>query len=350
MDSVEIERLIEQIRLDAGGAFVTGLAYLGDRLGLFRELDRSGATSSAGLAAGAGLQERYVREWIEAMAASGYVSHDPDSGTYWLSAEQSAVLVQEDSPCFGGGTFQFALPSLLHTEQLALAFRHGGGIAYSELNPEIHESIDRMHRPWFDHLLTSVWIPAMPGLESRLQDGVDVLDVGCGLGRSTVAMARAYPRSRFVGVDPHAPSLEFAVQLAAQAESSNARFEAQPLEALTSEGTFDLVMAIDCNHDMADPAGALSHIRGRLAPGGVFVWSEPSGSANPLENTNALGRLRAALSPYHCLTVSLAEGGAGLGTLIGESGARDLATTAGFTQFDVLPVPCDTQMFFGLRA
>lgn len=349
MNDDRIRELIDNIRRDSGGAFACGLAYIGDRLGLFRAVAESGPTSSADLAGRLGLQARYVLEWLKAMAAFGYVEHAPGTDTWWLSEEQAAVLVHEDSPYFGAGSFQFTLPSLLHTEDILAAFRNGGGVAYGDLHPEIPESIDRMHRPWFDHLLTGQWLPSVPELVERLRTGLRVLDVGCGLGRSTAALARAYPASSVVGLDPHAPSLLSARRLVAEHGLGNASFVEATLAELPPEPAFDLVLAIDCIHDMRDPVQALRCIRGLLRPQGLFVWSEPTGSSNPLENRDALPRLRQALSIYHCLTVSLAENGRGLGTLIGEDGARALAAEAGFAHFEVLPVASETQAFYGLR-
>jgi 2-polyprenyl-3-methyl-5-hydroxy-6-metoxy-1,4-benzoquinol methylase len=283
------------------------------------------------------------------MAAFGYVSYEPRSEHYWLDEEQRAVLLDESSPYFATGTFQFTGASLLHTEELLRVFRQGGGIPYRRLHPDIAGSIDRMHRSWFDHLLTGHWIPEMPGVEAKLQAGIDVLDVGCGLGRSTQALARVYPSSRITGVDPHRPSVAAARTRAAAAGLANVEFVESTLEALPGDRRFDLILAIDCIHDMADPVGALRAARERLADDGLLVWSEPTGSTNPLENTAPLPRLRAALSSYHCLTVSLAVGGPGLGTLLGLDLARELARQAGFPAFELLPVQSETQLFFGLR-
>ena len=352
MDGERIEELLRQVQRDTGGAFVTGLAYIGDHLGLFAALGEQGPVDSVQLAEATGTQERYVREWLKAVTAFGYVEHDPAAATWWLTAEQRAVLADEASPVFGAGTFQFAVRSLLHTDELIEAFRHGGGISYAQLHPEIAPAIDRMHRAWFDHLLTDSWLPAIPGLAGRLSRGLDVLDVGCGLGRSTAALAGAYPESRIVGLDPHPPSAAAAREMTAAFD--NVVIVEAALDDLAASDReprhFGLILAIDCIHDMADPVGALRAIRGLLDADGLFVWSEPTGSTNPLENRDdSLARVRAALSPYHCLTVSLAEGGAGLGTLLGEQGARDLARAAGYDAFEILPVDSPVQAFYGLR-
>lgn len=349
MNNETVQDLLEQIRRDTGGAFISGLAYIGDRLGIFAAIAQHGPVDSAALATATALNERYVREWLKALAAFGYIEYDDATETYSMSEEQCAVLVDESSAVFGAGTFHFTVPSLLHTEELMVAFRKGGGIAYDELHPEIPSSIDRMHRAWFDHLLTDEWLPAIPGVTTSLDDGIRVLDVGCGLGRSTIAIARAYPRSTVLGVDPHAPSVEFGRTLADEGGINNAEFMAQPLQHMDADLRFGLVIAIDCIHDMADPVGVLRTIRERLTDDGLLVWSEPAGSVNPLENRDTLSRMRAALSPFHCLTVSLAAGGPGLGTLIGTEAAQELASEAGFERFETLPVPCETQLFFGLR-
>lgn len=349
MNQETVQQLLTQIRRDTGGAFVSGLAYIGDRLGLFAAVARHGPVDSVALAAATDLNERYVREWLKALAAFSYIEYDDATKKYAMSEEQRAVLADESSAVFGAGTFHFTLPSLLRTEQLMEVFRNGGGIAYDELHPEVPASIDRMHRAWFDYLLTEEWLPAIPDISDRLRQGIRVLDVGCGLGRSTIAMARAHPSSSVLGVDPHPPSIEFARALAIESGIANAEFLARPLENIEPDLRFELTIAIDCIHDMADPIGVLRTIRKHLTDDGLLVWSEPAGSVNPLENRDTLSRMRAALSPFHCLTVSLAAGGPGLGTLIGTEGAQELAAAAGYERFETLPVPCETQLFFGLR-
>lgn len=349
--------LVDRMLDDVGGTFTVGLAYVGQKLGLFARLADVGPVTSVALAAGAGLDERYVREWLNGMVAASYVEHDPAAATYWLTGEQRAALVDEGARTFAAGMWALAVPSLALAPRLIELFREGGGIPFGELSPEIPEAIDRQHRPWFDHMLVQEWLPGAPGLVAALQHGVSVLDVGCGRGRSTLALARAYPQSTFVGIDPHPPSIEAARDVAGTAGLGNARFATCAVEALAAAqgtgdvppGPFDVIIAIDCVHDMVDPVGGLRAIGELLSPGGAVFWAEPTGSRNPLQNRNPAGKLRATLSPFHCLTVSLAAGGAGLGTIIGEEGARELAAAARFGSFTKLAVQNKMQQFFLLR-
>jgi SAM-dependent methyltransferase len=341
--------IAERVADDVGGAFTVGLAYIGDKLGLFAALAAVGPASSGALAQEAGLDERYVREWCNAMVASRYIEHDPEARAYFMTPEQSAALVDEGGPTFVGGAFQFALPSLLLAPRLIEIFKTGGGIPFADLPAEIPAAIDRMHRPWFDHLLVQEWLPGVPGLVEALGRGIAVLDVGCGVGRSTVALGRAYPRSSILGIDVHGPSIDQARSLAREAGLPNVRFSVRPMEE-TKTGPFDLIVAIDCVHDMADPVGSLRAMGRVLSDRGRIFWSEPTGSAEPMENRHPQGKLRANLSPFHCLTVSLASGGAGLGTIIGEAGARELAARAGFSAFEKPTIESATQQFFLLTA
>lgn len=183
--------LAERVADDLGGAFTVGLAYLGDKLGLFAALAAGGPVTSDELAQRIGLNPRYVREWLNAMVAARYLEHV--DGTYVMTAEQRAVLADEGGRTFMAGAFPFALESLLLAPRLAAAFQQGGGISFGELPAAIPAAINRMHRPWFQHLLVQEWLAGVPGLVERLGRGIRVLDVGCGLGRSTIAMARAFP-------------------------------------------------------------------------------------------------------------------------------------------------------------
>lgn len=343
------KEIAKRVVADVGGAFTIGLAYIGDKLGLFKTLAARDRCDSGALAQEAGLNERYVREWLKGMVAAEYIEYEPETDTYFITPEQKAVFSDESSPVFVGGVFQFALPTLLHTPRIVDSFRNGKGILFSELGEEIADAIDRMHRPWFDHLLVKEWLPRVPGLVEPLRRGMLVLDIGCGLGRASIAVASAYPESRVVGIDPHPPSIRKARVLASERVTMNVEFLETSVGEMPRDRKFDLVLAVDCIHDMVDPVGALRALKELLSADGLVLWSEPTGSHNPLENRNQVGKMRANLSPFHCLTVSMASGGVALGTIIGEAGARRLATAAGFSRFEKFAIDHPMQQFFGLR-
>lgn len=348
MNQEKAHDLAFQVVEDMGGAFVMANGYLGDRLGLFEALADAGPLTSGELAERTGLNERYVREWARAMVAAEYIEYDADGDRYRMTEEQAFVLADQSSPLFVGGAFHFTTPSMWAVPEIETAFREGGGVEYGDLPDEIPRAIERFFAPGYRHLLTSEWLAAVPGLVDRLEAGARVADVGCGRGRSTIAMARAFPNSEFVGVDLDEDSVAGARELAATEGVDNATFVADSAESVAEEGPFDLICSFDCIHDMVDPVGVLKAIRAGMAYDGVYVWGEPNASADPVENRNPVGRSFSAISPLHCLTVSLAHQGAGLGTVIGEKGARELADKAGFSRFERLPIDHPFNQFFAL--
>ncbi len=349
MQIEQAEQLAMRVVNDMGGAFTMALAYIGDRLGLYRALRDSGPVTSAELAARTSLDERYVREWLRAMVASEYLDYDPTEARYRMSPEQAAVLADEDSPFFAGGGFQMTAPSIYNTPQVMEAFRSGGGVSYHEMSEDISCGIERVFRPGYLHFLVNTWIPAVDGLRQKLEEGALVADIGCGRGQSTMQMAKAFPHSQFVGVDYHAHSVEAAEKLAAQSGLGNAVFLCAGAEELSGDRPYDLVCSFDCIHDMPEPVAAARRIYRQMPDDGVWLWSEPNASHEAHENRNPIGRHFHAVSPMHCMTVSLAAGGAGLGTVIGEKGAREIARDAGFTRFERLAIKDPFNQFFAVR-
>lgn len=349
MDRKKVDELTEQVVRDVGGTFITAQAYIGDRLGLFAAMDGAGMLSSQQLAEKTGMNERYIREWARAMVAAAYIEEDRDSGRFYMTEEQALVLAREDGPTFMSGLFQFAPANLEHLPQLVEAFRSGGGIDFDEMSAEIPEAIERTLAPGYKHFLVRDWIGAVPGLTDKLKAGGSVADVGCGCGQSTVHMARAFPLSSFLGIEPSAPSLKRARALASQCGVTNVSWLEASVEELSPGAGFDLVCSFDCIHDMTDPCGALRAIRASMAPDGVYLWSEANASHVASDNRNPIGKLYAGISPIHCMTVSLACGGEGLGTIMGERGARNLAEQAGFTGFEKLDIANPFTQFFLLR-
>ena len=350
MDQQKVEALATRIVGDMAASFSMALGHIGDRLGLFRAMKGAGPVTSAQLAAKTGLNERYVREWLKAMAASEYLDYDPISDTYVMTAEQAYVLADDASPMSAGGPLQFTAPTVANTEKLLRIFRDGGGISYSEIGPEVPEGIARFFGPGYLNFLVQEWLPTVDGLPERLKAGIEVADVGCGYGLSTMTMAAAFPASRFLGIDYDAGSIFRARRVSAERGLHNVEWRAEPAHLLPRDRRFGLICAFDCIHDMVDPKNTLRAIRAGLADDGVFLWSEPNASDNPLENRNPVGRAFQCVSPLHCLTVSLAHRGEGLGTVIGERGVRALARETGFSHVEKLPIQNPFNQLFALRA
>ncbi len=332
-----------------GGAMISGLAYIGDKMGLFKAMAGAGDMTSEELAQKTNLNERYVREWLKAMVAAEYIDYDAGNDRYVMGEEAAALLADEEGPVFLAAGFQVMVPHLNLIPKVMETFRDGGGIKFSELGEEIIAGIDRFHKPLFTHNLAQKYLAQVPGLKEKLDAGIRVLDVGCGMGRSTLAVASTYPNSRVFGLEPDPTSFEGARKMAAESGVGNAEYIQAPIMELPPDGQYDLVLALDCIHDMVDPLGGLKAIREALTDDGLFFWMEPIGSHNPMENRDPPRRLRQAISPYHCMSVSLAYGGAGLGTLIGEAGASKLAEEAGFSHFEKLSIEDPGQQFFGAR-
>lgn len=350
LDQEQIKQMAFRVIGDTSGTFTMALAYIGQRLGLFRAMAGAKPMTSGELAQKMGLQERYVREWLKAMVASEYLNYDPSTGKYAMTAEQAFVLVNEDSPMFVGGMIQMAVPTTIHYNQLIEAFKHGGGVTYAELGPDVMEGTERLFRPGYVNFLTTQWLPAIPGLVEKLQTGIEVADIGCGAGQALIQMAKAYPNSSFTGLDNDAASIKKARENAdKEGVAGRVSFHQVSADQVPAQPQYDLICTFDCIHDMTNPRGALKAIRAALKADGLYFWSEPNCSEKVEDNINPLGRLFATISPLHCMTVSLAHGGEGLGTIIGAGGAQALAKEAGFSHFEKLPIDNPFNQFFLLR-
>jgi 2-polyprenyl-3-methyl-5-hydroxy-6-metoxy-1,4-benzoquinol methylase len=337
IDPEVLEALVGQIITDAGAALVVPLGLLGDRLGLFTTLASRGPTTAEELAAETGLYERYLREWLQTMAAAGYVTYDgsgPDgsarSARYRLSPEQAEVLTNPDSPAYVAGAFQNLVAGTRMLDRLTEAFRTGEGIGWHEQHEDMFVGTERFFRPGYLANLTSSWIPALTGIEERLQAGGTIADVGCGLGSSTTIMAAAYPQATLVGLDYHPHSVELARERAVAAGvADRVTFQVAPAAALT--GQYDLITFFDCLHDMPDPLGALRAARAAVREGGSVMLVEPMSWDRVDESFNPLGRVLLGASMFICLPSGLsAEPGAGLGNQAGPARTCALALEAGF--------------------
>jgi SAM-dependent methyltransferase len=319
---------------EVGATLNTALVVMGDRLGLYRALAGAGPLTPADLADRTGTAERYVREWLNAQAAGGYVSYDPDSGRYTLPAEHAIALTDESSPAYLPGFFQIALGSVLDSGNITAAARTGEGFGWHEHNADVFEGCERFFRPGYNAHLVPEWLPALDGVVAKLQQGATVADVGCGHGASTILLAQSFPASRFVGSDYHEGSIITARERAEKAGvSDRVQFEIAAAGSYSGTG-YDLVTMFDCLHDMGDPAGAARHVRQSLADDGTWMIVEPAAGDRVEDNLNPVGRAYYSFSTLLCTPASLSQDvGLALGAQAGEARIRDVVTTAGLSRF-----------------
>jgi ubiquinone/menaquinone biosynthesis C-methylase UbiE len=317
------------------GACVSGaLVILGDRLGIYRAMDEHGPATSIELADATKLNERLLREWLAAQAAAEYVSYDPVTGRFSLSPEQRMVFADEESPVFLAGGFELMAAIYKDEPKVSKAFQSGLGLGWHEHDVCLFRGTERFFRPGYNANLVANWIPALDGVEAKLKAGAKVADVGCGHGASTILMAQAYPNSRFTGFDYHAPSIERAKQLAADAGvADRTEFVTASAQDYPGEG-FDLVCIFDALHDMGDPVGAAAHIRRSLKPDGTWLLVEPNAHDDMTGNMNPVGRMFYSASTMVCTPASQSQDvGLALGAQAGEARLRQVVEDAGFTRF-----------------
>ena len=317
---------------DLGAAMSALLISIGDELGLYKALAK-GPQTSAELATNTGTSERYIREWLANQAAGGYVDYDGAAGKYSLNDEQSLCLADPHGPVDLPGAY-LIVQDLFHIKQRAVEnFRSGRGMEWGEHHPCLFHGTERFFRAGYNANLLTAWLPALEGVVAKLTAGGRVLDVGCGHGASTLLMAQAFPKSQFVGVDYHAPSVEMARTRASEAGLRNAVFEVG--DATSYPGReFDLIAFFDCLHDMADPTGAARHAREALKPNGHCMIVEPFAGDRVEDNLNPIGRVYYGASSLVCVPVSLAKNGPALGAQAGERRLREVVVDkGGFSRF-----------------
>ena len=332
LDEGRLNALLGQAVVEFGATVNAALVAIGDRLGLYRELAAGGPMSSSELAERTGTAERYVREWLNAQAASGWVDYDAESGHYAMSLEQSLMFAQPDSPAFVGGAFQLALGSAESREHIAEAFTTGTGFGWHEHHHDVFDGCRRFFEPGYHANIVQSWIPALDGVHEKLTAGGRIADIGTGQGASAIIMATAYPNATVDASDLHDGSIEEARRLAAAAGvDDRARFTVAAADALPGDG-YDLVTSFDCLHDMGDPVAVARAVRAALAPDGAWMIVEPRAGDTVAENLNPVGRAYYAFSTLLCTPSSLAqEGGLALGAQAGEARLREVLGAAGFT-------------------
>lgn len=334
VDMDKLHEFLGKAIVDFGATFHAALVRIGDKLGLYKALAAGGPQTPAELAQRTGTSERYVREWLCCQAAGGYVSYASANGKFYLTEEQAFALADENSPAFLPGAFQVALAATKAEEQIEKRFRTVDGMGWHEHHPELFVGTERFFRPGYAANLLSAWIPALEGVHEKLKSGGRVADVGCGLGASTILMAKAYPESEFIGFDYHEKSIETAKQRAKEAGvGDRIRFEVAMAKNFAGK-EYDFVTFFDCLHDMGDPAGAASHVRSTLKKDGTWMIVEPFAGDRPEENFNPIGRAFYGASTLLCTPASLSqEVGLALGAQAGEKRLREVVTSGGFTQF-----------------
>ncbi len=330
------------------------LTAIADRLGLFESLADGGPATSPEFAVRAGINERYAREWLSAMACHGYVAYDDATKRFSMTPEQTFCLVDRDSPFYLTSIFAMEPTNWANVDLLTDAFRHGGGVPQARFGTEFWCGFERFTRTAFRNNLVQDWIPAMPEVDARLRAGGTVADVGCGNGQALLFLAKGYPEATLVGYDNYAPAIAAAnANAAAAGLADRVRYEVRDVTA-GIPGRYDLITTFDVVHDMPHPRPAMREIKAALNPGGTYFVLEFNFFGDLQRNIDhplGIGAFGYSASTNYCMTQALAVGGEGIGTCMGEEKARQLASNAGFTQFRRIDFPNNPfNVFYEIRA
>ena len=333
IDESKLNEFMGKFVGDLGAVMHAATVVVGDQLGLYKKLAERPATAED-LARRTETDPRYLREWLSAQAASGYVQYDAAHDSFSLSEEQAFALAIEGSPAFIPGAFQIAVAQFKAIPKMIQAFRTGLGLGWHEHDTALFHGTERFFRPGYAANLVAAWIPALDGIEARLKAGAKVADVGCGHGASTIIMAQAFPQSTFVGFDYHEPSIAHARESAKKAGVAD-RVSFEVASAKSYPGTdYDLVTVFDCLHDMGDPVGASAHVRKSLNKDGSWMIVEPFANDKLEDNLNPVGRIFYSASTFICTPASRSqEVGRCLGAQAGEKRVHGVVTEGGFSKF-----------------
>ncbi|MBM4440441.1 MAG: methyltransferase domain-containing protein [Candidatus Rokubacteria bacterium] len=334
IDQTRLDAFVTRALGDIASAYGGVMVSLGEKLGLYKAMAGAGPLSAGELAARTGCAERYVREWLNAQAAGGYVDYHAMSDTYELSPEQAMVLADDESPLYIPHAWNVPASMWLDEAKSLEAFRTGKGVAWGEHHDRVFCGVAAFYRNGYRASLVSQWLPALDGVVQQLEAGITVADVGCGYGHSTILMALAFPRSRFQGFDPHAPSIEAARRHAAEAGvADRVTFEVARSTEYPRDG-YGLVCFFDCLHDLGDPVGAARHAARALATDGTVMLVEPFANDRVEDNLTLVGRLYYSASTTLCTAHAISEGGSlVLGAQAGEARLAEVFRKAGFTHF-----------------
>lgn len=332
IDEGKLHELLGSFVTDLGGSFQAISAVIGDRLGLYRALHTVMPATPTEVADEAGVGERYVLEWLKTQTAGGYITYDPATERFSLTEEQAFALAAPDGMQIAAA-FHLPVAVIKNIEPITEAIRANDGFGWHQHDPELFEGTERFFRPGYVANLVASWIPALDGVDEKLQAGARVADVGCGHGASTLLLGESYPKSQITGYDYHAPSIDQARKRVAEAGvATQVSFEVAA--ASDFPGTeYDLVAIFDALHDMPDPLEAAKHIRESLKPDGTFLLVEPYANDALEDNINPVGRLFYGASTVICVAHSMTEEPrTALGAQAGEARLSELLTQAGFTR------------------
>jgi SAM-dependent methyltransferase len=333
IDADKLQQFLGRFVTDLGATVAAGNVVIGHRLGLYQAL-AAGPARAEDLAARTQTNPRYIAEWLCGQAAGGYVEYDPAAGTYSMTEEQAFALANPDGAVYVPGAFVLALGILKAERRITDAFRTGAGMGWHEHDEDVFLGCEQFFRPGYIANLVPSWIPALDGVEDKLRAGAKVADIGCGLGASTILLAREYPNSAFTGSDYHDRSIEIARKRAGDAGvADRVSFEVASADGFSGTG-YDLAATFDCLHDMGDPRAAARHVRQALAPDGTWLIVEPYAGDTITDNLNPVGRMYYNGSTLLCVPNAMAQGGGyTLGAQAGEAAIRQIVTGAGFTRF-----------------
>jgi SAM-dependent methyltransferase len=333
IDEGKLEAFMGQMVTDMGANISAPLMLIGEKLGLYRAMAHAGPLTAAEVAERAGAAERSVREWLGNPAAGGYVIYDPDTDRYTLPDEHALALADEDSPFYILGAYELIASLYADEQKLVDAFKSGNGMGWHEHDHRLFRGTERFFRPGYRGHLVDAWIPALEGVQQKLEKGARVADVGCGHGASTVIMAEAFPNSEFYAFDYHGPSIERAREAAREAGVEERINFGVAAAKDFPDNDYDLVCVFDCLHDMGDPVGAARHVRETLADDGTWMIVEPFAGDSVQENLNPVGRIFYGASTVICTPASLdQEVGLALGAQAGQARLTEVLEEGGFTR------------------
>jgi SAM-dependent methyltransferase len=333
IDPKKVEAFLGKVVTDLGAAFGVTLAYIGDKLGLYKAMAFAGPLSSEEVAKRSGTNERYVREWLINQAAGGYVEYDATIEKYILPDEHALALTDENCSFNVAGGFQVINGMTKADERIVENFLSGKGMHWGEHNHNLFTGTERFFRPSYLGNLVDHWLPAIDGITEKLDAGINVADLGCGHGASTIIMAKTFPKSKFTGFDNHAPSIDRGNAIAtAEHLAGSVKFETAPAQSFNG-GQYDFITFFDCLHDLGDPVAALKNCYRHLKDDGVIMAVEPMAGRKTEENFNPVGRVFSGASVLCCTPNALASGGYALGTVATDDALEKVARAAGFTRF-----------------